>query len=176
MAKSTLISTPVFHLDQYSCVLETAYDVGLRSPGYCHDLFISMEAVTPGQFKSGGAGVKPGCGFHETAFGRALIALSNNGTDPMLISYLRSQISYLRKTKRYLTGMKNEISDTTFQIPGNTFPVGFSLWALDFFLSLLSHLSLLNKTFGDLISGQSAFDFYCVMCAVCCVLIPGRIS
>jgi hypothetical protein len=50
-----------------------------------------MEAVTPGQFKSGGAGVKPGCGFHETAFGRALIALSNNGTDPMLISYLISQ-------------------------------------------------------------------------------------
>jgi hypothetical protein len=75
-----------------------------------------------------------------------------------------------------MKGMGNEISDTTFQIPGNTFPLGFSLWALDFFLSPLSHLSLLNKTFGDLISGQSAFDFYCVMCAVCCVLIPGRIS
>jgi hypothetical protein len=65
-----------------------------------------MEAVTPGQFKSGGAGVKPAYGFYEPIFGRALIAMSNNGTDPMLISYLRSQISYLRKTKRYLTGMK----------------------------------------------------------------------
>jgi AraC family transcriptional regulator of adaptative response/methylated-DNA-[protein]-cysteine methyltransferase len=38
-----------------------------------------MEAVTPGQFKSGGAGVKPGYGSHELPFGRTSIALSNNG-------------------------------------------------------------------------------------------------
>ena len=45
-----------------------------------------MEAVTPGQFKSGGAGFKPGYGFHEPTFGRPSIALSNDGlTDLMFV-------------------------------------------------------------------------------------------
>ena len=66
-------------LDRSASVLETSYDVGLSGSGRLHDLFVSVEAVTPGQFKSGGAGVKLEYGFHQTPFGKALIAMAKGG-------------------------------------------------------------------------------------------------
>ena len=66
-------------LDNSASVMETSYDVGLSGPGRLHDLFVSVESVTPGQFKSGGAGVKLEYGFHQTPFGRALIATAVGG-------------------------------------------------------------------------------------------------
>jgi AraC family transcriptional regulator of adaptative response/methylated-DNA-[protein]-cysteine methyltransferase len=66
-------------LDQSASVLETSYDVGLSGSGRLHDLFVSVEAVTPGQFKSGGSGVKLEYGFHQTPFGRAVIAMAKDG-------------------------------------------------------------------------------------------------
>src|SRR5689334_9327631 len=33
-------------------LLETALDAGLSGPGRLHDLFVSVEAVTPGEFKT----------------------------------------------------------------------------------------------------------------------------
>jgi len=38
-------------LARSTSVLETTYGVGLSSPGRLHDLFVSVEAVTPGQYK-----------------------------------------------------------------------------------------------------------------------------
>lgn len=66
-------------LDRSASVLETSYDVGLSGSGRLHDLFVSVESVTPGQFKSGGTGVKLEYGFHQTPFGRALIAITADG-------------------------------------------------------------------------------------------------
>jgi len=66
-------------LDRSASVLDTSYDVGLSGPGRLHDLFVSVESVTPGQFKSGGTGVKLEYGFHQTPFGRALIAIAADG-------------------------------------------------------------------------------------------------
>ena len=62
-----------------SSVLNTTYDVGLSSPGRLHDLFIHTEAVTPGEFKSKGAGLVIRYGFHPTPFGQALVGLSDRG-------------------------------------------------------------------------------------------------
>ncbi len=66
-------------LHRSTSVLETAYDVGLSGPGRLHDLFVSVEAVTPGQFKSGGSGVELEYGFHQTPFGNALLAMTEDG-------------------------------------------------------------------------------------------------
>ncbi|HUO58457.1 MAG TPA: methylated-DNA--[protein]-cysteine S-methyltransferase [bacterium] len=60
-------------------VLDAAYDTGLSSPGRLHDLFVSVEAMSPGEYKSGGKGMTIGYGFHETPFGEALIALTVRG-------------------------------------------------------------------------------------------------
>lgn len=60
-------------------LLDAAYEVGLSGPGRLHDLFVSCEAVTPGEFKSRGAGLTIGYGFHPTPFGEAMLASTDKG-------------------------------------------------------------------------------------------------
>ena len=60
-------------------LLDTTYGVGLSSLGRLHDLFITTEAVTPGQFKSGGAGLTIRYGLHDTPFGKALVGTTERG-------------------------------------------------------------------------------------------------
>jgi len=50
-------------------VLDVTFDTGLSSPSRLYDLFVTLEAVTPGEFKSRGAGLKIRYGFHPTRFG-----------------------------------------------------------------------------------------------------------
>lgn len=60
-------------------VLDAAYDSGLSGPGRLHDLFVSVEAMTPGEYKSLGEGVVIECGVHPTPFGEALAAVTARG-------------------------------------------------------------------------------------------------
>lgn len=60
-------------------LLETAYEVGLSSLGRLHDLFVTTEAVTPGEFRSGGLGLTIRYGLHDTPFGQALIGVTQRG-------------------------------------------------------------------------------------------------
>jgi AraC family transcriptional regulator of adaptative response/methylated-DNA-[protein]-cysteine methyltransferase len=66
-------------LQQSASVLDTAYQVGLSSPGRLHDLFITWEAVTPGEFKQRGEGLTITYGFHPTPFGEALLGSTERG-------------------------------------------------------------------------------------------------
>jgi len=60
-------------------VLQAALEAGLSGPGRLHDLFITLEAVTPGEFKGRGAGLEISYGFARTPFGRALLATTPRG-------------------------------------------------------------------------------------------------
>jgi AraC family transcriptional regulator of adaptative response/methylated-DNA-[protein]-cysteine methyltransferase len=60
-------------------LLNAAWDVGLSGPGRLHDHFVSIEAVTPGEFKTRGAGLQILYGFHATPFGKCLIGLTERG-------------------------------------------------------------------------------------------------
>lgn len=60
-------------------VLDTAHEVGLSGASRLHDLFITHEAVTPGDVRRRGAGLSLAYGFHETPFGEALAAMSPRG-------------------------------------------------------------------------------------------------
>src|SRR5918995_1329679 len=60
-------------------VLETAYEVGLSGPGRLHDLFVTHEAMSPGEFKSGGEGLTISYGFHPCPFGIALVMATPRG-------------------------------------------------------------------------------------------------
>ena len=66
-------------LAESQSLLDTTYEAGLSSPGRLHDLFITHEAVTPGEFKQQGAGLAIAYGFHGTPFGEALLALTERG-------------------------------------------------------------------------------------------------
>jgi AraC family transcriptional regulator of adaptative response/methylated-DNA-[protein]-cysteine methyltransferase len=60
-------------------LLETAYEVGLSGAGRLHDLFVSHEAMTPGDYKRRGDGIEMAYGFHPSPFGEALLLTTERG-------------------------------------------------------------------------------------------------
>ena len=66
-------------LNESENLLDTTHRVGLSSLGRLHDLFVTTEAVTPGEYKSQGAGLNIHYGIHPTAFGKCLIATTERG-------------------------------------------------------------------------------------------------
>ncbi len=66
-------------LREAASVLDTALVVGLSGPGRLHDLFVNIDAVSPGEFKNFGAGLKVGWGRTESPFGDCTIAWSKRG-------------------------------------------------------------------------------------------------
>src|ERR1700745_2402874 len=60
-------------------VLDAALDSGLSGPGRLHDLFVTHEAMSPGEWKVGGAGMTMRYGFHPCPFGTALVIATNRG-------------------------------------------------------------------------------------------------
>ena len=66
-------------LEDSQSVLDSTYETGLSGPGRMHDLFITLEAVTPGEFKNKGMGVEIYYGVHESPFGYVLLAMNNRG-------------------------------------------------------------------------------------------------
>jgi AraC family transcriptional regulator, regulatory protein of adaptative response / methylated-DNA-[protein]-cysteine methyltransferase len=60
-------------------VLDAAYEVGLSGPGRLHDLFVTHEAMSPGEWKAGGEGLTLAYGFHPSPFGTALVIASERG-------------------------------------------------------------------------------------------------
>jgi AraC family transcriptional regulator of adaptative response/methylated-DNA-[protein]-cysteine methyltransferase len=66
-------------LAQSRNVLELAADAGLSGAARLHDLVVTLEAVSPGELRSGGAGVRIAWGFHDTPFGRCLLAQTARG-------------------------------------------------------------------------------------------------
>jgi AraC family transcriptional regulator of adaptative response/methylated-DNA-[protein]-cysteine methyltransferase len=66
-------------LAQSRNVLEAAWESGLSGGGRMHDLFVTVDAVTPGEYQSGGAGLEIAIGFHGTPFGEALLGVTERG-------------------------------------------------------------------------------------------------
>jgi AraC family transcriptional regulator, regulatory protein of adaptative response / methylated-DNA-[protein]-cysteine methyltransferase len=66
-------------LQDSSSLLEATYESGLSGAGRLHDLFVSCEAVTPGECKHRGKGVTIRYGFHPTPFGECLLATTERG-------------------------------------------------------------------------------------------------
>jgi AraC family transcriptional regulator of adaptative response/methylated-DNA-[protein]-cysteine methyltransferase len=60
-------------------VLDTTYEVGLSGPGRLHDLFVTHEAMSPGEWKAGGDGINVTYGFHPCPFGMALVMMTPRG-------------------------------------------------------------------------------------------------
>jgi AraC family transcriptional regulator, regulatory protein of adaptative response / methylated-DNA-[protein]-cysteine methyltransferase len=85
-------------------VLEASYSAGLSSPGRLHDLFVSMEAVTPGEFKSRGAGLEIRYGYHATPFGECLLAATDRGICNLLFVLQGDRSKTLREVREKWPG------------------------------------------------------------------------
>ncbi len=60
-------------------VLDASYEVGLSGSSRLHDLFITHEAMTPGDYRARGAGLQIAYGFHPSPFGQVLIMVTDKG-------------------------------------------------------------------------------------------------
>jgi AraC family transcriptional regulator of adaptative response/methylated-DNA-[protein]-cysteine methyltransferase len=60
-------------------VLDATFGVGLSGPGRLHDLFVTHEAMSPGEWKAGGEGLTMHFGFHPSPFGHALVMATERG-------------------------------------------------------------------------------------------------
>ena len=60
-------------------LLTLSADAGLSGPGRLHDLFVTMEALSPGEFRAAAAGVTVRHGVGDTPFGKAQVAWSERG-------------------------------------------------------------------------------------------------
>jgi len=65
--------------EKQATLFETAEEVGLSSASRLHDLFISIEGMTPAEYKNDGKGLFIYYHFFETLFGTVLIANTNKG-------------------------------------------------------------------------------------------------
>src|ERR1017187_2150771 len=80
-------------------VLDAALESGLSGPGRLHDLCVNLEAASPGELKSGGAGWTISFGFAESPFGKCLIAESPRGI---------CHLSFAENVKTSLAGLQKD--------------------------------------------------------------------
>ena len=66
-------------LDQGMPLLEASFEVGMSGPGRLHDLFVTHEAMSPGDYKTRGDGLTIRYGYHISPFGVALVMVTDRG-------------------------------------------------------------------------------------------------
>lgn len=74
----TLVKAKRLLQDEQS-VLAVSHAVGLSGGGRLHDLFVTMEAMTPGEFKARGKGLAIFWDLAPTPFGEAVFAATSRG-------------------------------------------------------------------------------------------------
>ncbi len=60
-------------------VFDASLEAGLSGGGRLHDLFVTLDAVTPGEFKRAGSGLEIRTGVHDTPFGPAFFGVTPRG-------------------------------------------------------------------------------------------------
>jgi AraC family transcriptional regulator of adaptative response/methylated-DNA-[protein]-cysteine methyltransferase len=78
LAAITLANAKTLLADSAS-VLDASLEVGLSGPGRLHDLFVTYEAMSPGAYKQGGAGLTLTYGFHPSPFGESILVATDRG-------------------------------------------------------------------------------------------------
>ncbi len=87
-------------LKDSASILETALEVGLSGPSRLHDLFVTHEGMSPGAYKTKGAGIVIYYGFHPSPFGLALVMVTEHGLCGLGFSDTGGEVASLADMKR----------------------------------------------------------------------------
>jgi AraC family transcriptional regulator of adaptative response/methylated-DNA-[protein]-cysteine methyltransferase len=98
--------------------LETAYETGLSGNGRLHDLFISCEAMTPGDIGRRGAGLKIVYGFSPTQLGEVMVAKTARGICYLGFLMKEQRTEPVRRMKRWWPLAKFEEDDVGIKAEG----------------------------------------------------------
>ncbi len=80
-----------------STLFDAAFETGLSGTGRLHDLFTTIEGMTPGEYKNGGADLSINYSFAESPFGNILVASTPKGICHM--SFADDEQQALRELK-----------------------------------------------------------------------------
>lgn len=92
-------------LEKKYSLSDASFEAGLSGTSRLHDLFITIEGMTPGEYKQGGAGLQINYSFAETPFGDILIASTAKGI---------CHISFAKKQKEELEILRNRFPNASF--------------------------------------------------------------
>ena len=82
-------------------LLDASMELGLSGPGRLHDLFVTHEAMSPGEWKSGGRGLVISYGYHPSPFGRALVMATERGLAGLAFSEGDDEAALADMTRRW---------------------------------------------------------------------------
>jgi AraC family transcriptional regulator of adaptative response/methylated-DNA-[protein]-cysteine methyltransferase len=82
-------------------VLDAAFETGLSGPGRLHDLFVTHDAMTPGEWKRRGD-LRLSYGWHESPFGECLIVATERGVCGLAFNGLGDRSATLDELRRSL--------------------------------------------------------------------------
>jgi len=83
--------------NQEATLSEAAFETGLSGTGRLHDLFVSIEGMTPGEYKNGGENLNINFSFNESPFGTYLVASTSKGICNLL--FTEDKVSALNNLK-----------------------------------------------------------------------------
>jgi AraC family transcriptional regulator of adaptative response/methylated-DNA-[protein]-cysteine methyltransferase len=95
-------------LQESKNLTEAAEMAGLSSQSRVYDLFTTLEAMTPNEYKQYGQGIKIEYGLHETPFGHVLIGITNRGV--CWLSFLQTN----ETPKNHLEALKDHWFNSVF--------------------------------------------------------------
>jgi len=103
-------------------LLDASYELGLSGPGRLHDLFVTHEAMSPGDFKTGGAGLDISYGFHPSPFGTAVVMATERGLCGLAFADLGEEAAALEDmTRRWPGARLTQDQDATASYVGRVF-------------------------------------------------------
>lgn len=91
---------------EHSTLFEASYESGLSNPSRMHDLFVTFEAMTPGEYKQQGKGLSIQYGFNESPFGQCFLATTAKGI---------LEMRFLDRNDDPLIQLKDEFRFAAFQ-------------------------------------------------------------
>lgn len=92
--------------DKTVTLFDAAMETGLSGTGRLHDLFVTIEGMTPGEYKNGGENLLLSYSFAESPFGLLIIASTAKG-----ICYM----AFAAGPEEALTGLQNQFPGARLQ-------------------------------------------------------------
>ena len=147
-------------LNESKNVLDVAYETGLSGSGRLHDLFVTCEAMTPGEYQGKGEGVEIHYGVHPSPFGECFLAATPKGICSLIfmqhpnVSQMAKKLqkqwpnSTLRRSKRDTGAWVEEIFQDIPSGAGN--PVHLHIKGTNFQIKVWE--ALLNIPFGAVVT------------------------
>jgi len=99
-------------LKRNASLAEATFDVGLSGTGRLHDLFVNIERMTPGEFKSRGENLTIEYEFYETPFGGIIAASTPKGI---------CHIGFANNRERSVRILREKYSNATLRKKTNLF-------------------------------------------------------